>query len=48
MKHGKEIEAILRRAVRDALRTHRLLGNTVATVKNGKVVLIPPNEIPVD
>ena len=42
------IESILRTAVRDALRMHRLLGNSVATVKNGKVVLIPANEIPID
>ena len=33
---------------RRAVRMHKLLGNPVATVKNGKVVLIPPEQILVD
>lgn len=31
-----------------AVRIHKLMGNPVATVRDGKVVLIPPEEIHVD
>jgi len=31
-----------------AVRTHKLLGNPVATVRGGKVVLVSPEEIHVD
>jgi len=37
-----------RRAVRAAVREHKLLGNPVAAWRNGKVVLIPPEEIEID
>jgi hypothetical protein len=33
---------------RRAVRMHKLLGNPVATVRDGKVVLIPPEEIQID
>jgi hypothetical protein len=46
--HGKEIEEIFRRAVRQALLRHKRLGNPIASWRDGKVVLIPPEEIPVD
>jgi len=45
--HGKTIEGILRVAVRNALKEHKRAGNPIAAWKNGKVVLIPPEEIPV-
>lgn len=45
--HGKTIEGILRVAVRNALKEHKRAGNPVAAWKNGKVVLIRPEEIPV-
>lgn len=32
-------------AVKDALRDHKLRGNSVAAWENGKVVLIPPGQI---
>ena len=35
------------RAVKEALREHKLKNNPVATVQNGKVVWIPPEKIPV-
>jgi hypothetical protein len=38
----------MRRAVREALLRHKRLGNAVAVWRNGKVVWIPPDEIPVD
>ena len=47
-EHGKEIEAIFRRAVRQALWKHKRLGQSVAASLDGKVLIIPPEEIPVD
>ncbi|HXG67154.1 MAG TPA: hypothetical protein VNO70_18775, partial [Blastocatellia bacterium] len=45
---GKELEEVLWRAVRQALLMHKRAGNPVASWKDGKVVMIPPEEIPVD
>jgi hypothetical protein len=47
-EHGKDVEKILRRAVRQALWRHKRLGQSVAAWQDGKVVIIPPEEIPVD
>ena len=44
---AKAIEAVLRRAVNHALLMHKRAGNSIATWKDGKVVLIPPEEIEV-
>ena len=46
--HSKEIEEILYRAVQDALWRHKQLGQSIAVSRNGKVVIIPPEEIEVD
>lgn len=46
--HGKEVEAILYRAVHDALLRHKKLGQSVAVWRDGKVVILPPEEIPVE
>jgi hypothetical protein len=46
--YGEEIEQVLRRAVHQALRMHKRAGNPVAGWKDGKVVIIPAEEIPVD
>ena len=43
--NAKEIERVFRLAVNDALRTHKRLGNSIATWKDGKVVIVPPEEI---
>jgi hypothetical protein len=43
--HGKDIERVLQRAVHDALRMHKRLGNPIATWKDGKVVIVPPEKI---
>lgn len=43
--HAKEIEKVLQRAVNHALLMHKRLGNPIATWKDGKVVIIPPEEI---
>ncbi|HEU5238709.1 MAG TPA: hypothetical protein VFU37_16375 [Pyrinomonadaceae bacterium] len=40
-----EIGKIFQRAVNDALRMHKRLGNPIAAWKDGKVVIIPPDEI---
>jgi len=47
-KHGKEVEKIFREAVRQALWRHKRLGQSVAASRDGKVVIVPPEEIPVD
>jgi hypothetical protein len=43
--HGKSIERVLQRAVNHALLMHKRLGNSIATWKDGKVVIVPPEEI---
>ena len=43
--YGKEIEGILREAVDHALLRHRKLGNPIAVWKDGKVEIIPPDQI---
>jgi hypothetical protein len=35
-----------RRAVAEALRQHKLAGNPIAAWREGRVVLIPPDQIP--
>ncbi|HZS09263.1 MAG TPA: hypothetical protein VFD58_30800 [Blastocatellia bacterium] len=47
MDHAEEIEEIFRQAVRNALWKHKRLGQSVAAWRDGKVVIIPPEEIPV-
>ncbi|HEX4948598.1 MAG TPA: hypothetical protein VFZ34_18125 [Blastocatellia bacterium] len=47
-QRGKEIEAILREAGRQAILMHKKLGNPIATWQDGKVVIVPPEEIPID
>ena len=43
-----KIEEAYRRAVRKALLRHKQLGNSVAIARNGKVVILGPDEIAVD
>jgi hypothetical protein len=45
---GKPVEEVLRRAVRHALLAHKRAGNSVAAWKDGRVVLIPSDEIRVE
>lgn len=45
---AKEIETILREAGRQARIMHKKLGNPIASWENGKVVIIPPEEIPIE
>ena len=48
VKQADEIQQIFRKAIRHELSIHKRLGNPIATWKDGKVVIIPPEEIPVD
>jgi len=43
-----ELEGIFREAVRKALLFHKRMGNSIAVSENGKVVIIPPEEIDVE
>jgi hypothetical protein len=45
MRDGKEIDRAGRKAVRDALREHKLLGHRVVVWRKGKVVWLKPKEI---
>lgn len=42
------LEAALAESVDEALRMHKRIGNPVATWQDGRVVLIPADQIPVD
>lgn len=48
MVSGKAVEEVFRRAVQHALLMHKRAGNPIALWKDGKVVIIPPEEIQVD
>jgi hypothetical protein len=43
--HAKDIERVFRLAVTEAVRMHKRLGNPVAVWKDGKVLIVPPEEI---
>lgn len=45
VEQAKEIEHLLQRAARHELSIHKRLGNSVAAWQDGKVVIIPPEEI---
>ncbi len=42
---GKDVEKALQRAVRQALLMHKRIGNPIAIWRDGRVVIIPPEEI---
>jgi len=44
-KHATEIGEVLQRAVNHALLMHKRLGNSVASWQDGRVVIIPAEEI---
>lgn len=44
-EQAEAIERILQAAVRETLATHKRLGNSIAVWKDGKVVIVPPEEI---
>jgi len=45
VRFGDKIKPAYDRAVREALRKHKLLGNPVAVERDGKVVILQPDEI---
>lgn len=47
-KYGEEITKACERAVREALLKHKQAGNMVAVARDGKVVLLQPDEIDID
>jgi len=48
VRFAKEIKPAYDRAVREALRKHKLAGNPVAVERAGKLVILQPEEIDVD
>jgi predicted ABC-type ATPase len=42
-----EIDRALRKAVREALRRHKLLGRSVIVCQGDKVIKLPPDQIPI-
>lgn len=51
MKHNddlsKRIDEGLKKAVADAIKRHKLLGESIAISQNGKVVIVPAEKIKV-
>ena len=45
---ARRIEAAMQRAVRQALWEHKQLGHHIIVWRDGKIVRLPPEEIPVD
>jgi len=46
--YAEEIEKVLKKAVRHALLAHKRAGNPIAVWRDNRVVIIPPEEIPVE
>ena len=47
-KDGKRLDYLAKEAVRDALRQHKRLGQSIVIWQDGKVVTVAPEDIPVD
>lgn len=45
MREGTEIDCAVRRAVHQAIETHRRLGHSVAVSVNGKPAIVPASKI---
>ena len=48
LAYSEDIQTAIRRAVRHALLMHKRAGNPIAEWRDGRVVIIPPEEIVVD
>ena len=46
MTRGDEVDRAVQRAVREALIRHKKLGESVAVWRDGKALILPPEEIP--
>ena len=42
------MDAAMRRGVREALLRHKRLGESIAVWRDGRVVIVPPDEIAID
>jgi hypothetical protein len=40
------VDSAMQRAAREAVRRHKLLGESIAVSRDGKVVILSPDEIP--
>ncbi|MFL6285878.1 MAG: hypothetical protein ACJ74Q_22280 [Pyrinomonadaceae bacterium] len=45
---GETVDRAMKAAVRHALLTHKRAGNPIASWKDGRVIIIPAEEIPVE
>ena len=48
MKDTQRLLNAMDKAVHDALRTHKLLGQSIVVWEDGKVKIIPPDQIPLN
>jgi hypothetical protein len=48
VEHREAVRLAFARAVRDALRQHKLAGNPIASWENGRVAWISPEDIKID
>jgi hypothetical protein len=48
VSEGEAVDRAMKEAVRHALLTHKRAGNPIASWKDGRVVIIPSEEIPVE
>ncbi len=48
VKYSDAINEAYRRAVREALKKHKLAGNPVVVERDGKMVILRPDEIGID
>ncbi|MCF6153112.1 MAG: hypothetical protein E3K38_12650 [Candidatus Kuenenia stuttgartiensis] len=46
--NGREIDEALQQAVKEALLKHKKAGNPVVSWKDGKIIWIQPEDIPVE
>ncbi len=45
VEQAEALERIMQAAVRETLSMHKRMGNSIAVWKDGKVVIVPPEEI---
>lgn len=48
LEHEDLILTAMRRGVQNALRRHKLLGESIVVERDGQIVTVPPEEIQVD
>jgi hypothetical protein len=48
LSEGEAVDRAMKEAVRHALLTHKRAGNSIASWNDGRVVIIPADEIPVE